>query len=108
MTSLVVAITFLGFYALYNTSKRAMLSRSLKIEKWMQVHGRESKAVGLSLLFIALVLSVFHYGIGAGIFAFFVILMTLGSLIVIVTPLRFMRYQALILILVLSITFEFL
>ncbi|MGS2760706.1 hypothetical protein [Sinomicrobium sp. M5D2P9] len=108
MTTLVVAITFFGFYALYNTSKRAILSHSLKIERWMQAHGKESKAGGLSLLFVALVLSVLHYGTAAGIFAFFVILMTLGSLIVIVAPLRFLRYQALILILLLSITFEFL
>ncbi len=40
MTSLVVAITFLGFYTLYNTSKRAMLSRSIKIEKWLNANGR--------------------------------------------------------------------
>ncbi|UGU15550.1 hypothetical protein LS482_17945 [Sinomicrobium kalidii] len=108
MTTLITVITFLGFYALYHTSKRALLFRSFKVEQWMQANRKRAGAGGLSLLAAALVLSVVHYGFGAGIFAFFVILMTLGSLVVILAPLRFVGYRALLLIVALAITFEFL
>lgn len=108
MTTLVTAIVFLGFYALYHTSKRAWLNRSLKVEAWMQANRKQSRWAGLMLLLAAIVLSVLHYGFGAGIFAFFVILMTVGSLIVILAPLRFVGYGALALVFVLALTFEFL
>ncbi|SFW26267.1 hypothetical protein SAMN02927921_00806 [Sinomicrobium oceani] len=108
MTTLIIAISFLGFYALYNTSRRAVLSKSLGIERWMQAHRAQSKTAGLLLLVLGMVLSVIYYGLGAGIFAFVVILMTIGSLIVLIAPLRFVRYQVLFLVLVLSVTFEFL
>ncbi|WP_146746557.1 hypothetical protein [Sinomicrobium soli] len=106
MTTLIVVITFLGFYAFYNTSRRAVLSKSLRIEKWLQVHTAESKIAGSCMLFAGLSLSVLYYGTGAGIFAFFVILMTLGSLVVIVSPLKFINYRGVLVIAILSFVVE--
>ncbi|MBC9795972.1 hypothetical protein [Sinomicrobium weinanense] len=108
MTTLITLISFLGFYAHYQASKKALLSRTLRVEQWMQANRKQSRVVGLLFLLMAVVLSVFYYGFGAGVFAFFVILMTVGSLIVLLAPLRFVGYRTLALILILALTFEYL
>ncbi len=77
---------FLGFYCLYNTSKRAVLNNT-KFDLWLQKHRKFSKLAGVVLLLAAHILSCLHYGTAAGIFVALIILMTLGSLIILLFPL---------------------
>lgn len=86
MTILLFLLVFLGFYSLYSTSKRAKLNNT-KIDLWLQDHTKISKLSGALFLIAAFGLSVILYGIGAGIFVALILLMTIGSLIVALSPL---------------------
>lgn len=83
-----------------------MLGSDFFLEKIAQEHPRPSKITGLLLMVIALVGSIVYLGVGAGIFAFFVILMTVGSTIVLLTPLRYIRYKAIPFVFLFAITLE--
>lgn len=86
MTILLFLFVLIGFYSLYSTSKRAKLNNT-KVDLWLQNHTKISKLSGVSLLIAAFGLSVILYGIGAGIIVVFILLMTIGSLIVVLSPL---------------------
>ncbi|HBK70953.1 MAG TPA: hypothetical protein DDZ39_04725 [Flavobacteriaceae bacterium] len=79
-------IMFCGFYALYNTSKRAKLNDYI-FDKWIQSHQKKSKPIGLLLLISAFIILIQYYGIAVGIFSGFIILMTISGLVIILTPL---------------------
>lgn len=93
MTSLLCFISLLGFFLLYNTSKKADLSRSFFLERIAQENPKASKIIGLLLTATCLVGSMLYWGTGSGIFAFFVILMTVGSAVVLIAPLRYINYK---------------
>lgn len=93
MATLIVFIIFMGFFLLYNTSKKADLNRSFFLEKIAQDNPKPSKITGVLLMLIALAGSILHWGTGSGIFAFFVILMTVGSAVVLIAPLRYVNYK---------------
>lgn len=86
MTILLFLLVLIGFYSLYSTSKRAKLNNT-KVDLWLQNHTKICRPFGILLLIVAFVLSAILYGIGAGIFVAFVLLMTIGSLIVVLSPL---------------------
>ena len=86
MIVLLFLLVFLGFYASYSSSKRAKLNHTI-IDRWLQDHTKISQPFGVLLLIAAFVLSAKLYGIGAGIFVAFILLMTIGSLIVVLSPL---------------------
>lgn len=71
---------------MYSTSKKVKLKKA-KANKWLQDHTKISKSFGVLLLIAAFVLSTMLYGIGAGIFVAFILLMTIGGLIVVLSPL---------------------
>ncbi|WP_236977301.1 hypothetical protein [Membranihabitans maritimus] len=106
MISFTICITFLGFFVLYNTSKRAKLSSQLQLETWVQRHAQLSKKIGSGMLITGLVSGVLAFGFASGIFSYLVILMTIASLIVLVAPLRFLNYHIIILIGISSILLE--
>jgi hypothetical protein len=106
MVTLIVVISLLGFFLLYNTSKKADLSRSFFIELWVQDNPKAGKLMGLLLISIALLISLFYFGIGSGIFLFFIILMTVASLVVLIAPLRYINYRIVSLIFLLSFLIE--
>lgn len=75
-----------GFYALYNTSKKAVLQKD-RVSVWLQANRGVSKSLGIFCLLISFVLLVIEQGIGTGILTGFILLMTVGSLIIILSPL---------------------
>jgi hypothetical protein len=87
MTILAIAIQILAFYLLYNSSKRAHLSNDT-FSVWLQGRTLLSKIAGLILLVIAFLLFIVAEGLGVGVFIGFLVLMTVGSLIVLVAPLK--------------------
>src|SRR5690606_14242154 len=81
-----ILLTFLGFEFFYQTSKKAILSRPPKLEGWFLGNQKNAKFIGTGLLLLALILSVTYLGTGSGIFAFLCMLMMVGSLVVLVSP----------------------
>lgn len=76
-----------SFYMLYNTSKRAGLRRDI-FSTWLQQHMLFSKITGLILLFVSFSTLIATEGLGVGIFIGFLALMTFGSLIILLVPLK--------------------
>jgi hypothetical protein len=106
MVTLIVVLSLLGFYLLYNTSKKVQLSRTLFIERWAQDNSTAAKYSGLLLFIVGLVISMLSFGIGSGVFLFFVILMTVASLVVLLAPLKYMSYKSFSLLFVFSFAVE--
>jgi len=80
-------ILVLGFFLLYNTSKRAVLQKN-SMTLYIQKYSTFSKSVGLLLSLFSICWFVYEFGLGIGLFYAFVLFMTLGSLLVILLPLR--------------------
>ncbi|MDT0646292.1 hypothetical protein RM545_06285 [Zunongwangia sp. F260] len=106
MLTLIISITFLGFFVLYHTSEKVQLSSSLFLEKWVRDHRLPSKYLGYGLIAIALILSIIFYGVGSGSFAGIVILMTVASTTVLLAPLGFLTFSTLTIIFMISILTE--
>lgn len=108
MISSVIIILTLAFYFFYNTSERSVKSHVLGFEKWIQKKKGLAKTTGMVMLIIAYLILLFYYGIGTGTLLFFIILMTFGSLIILLTPLKMINYKNLLLVVLFSLCVEFL
>jgi len=98
MITIASLIVFLAFYTLYYTSKRAVLTYDLGFEKWMKNNPKQTKITGLSLLLLAYAFWLFTQSLGCGTLMFFIQLMTVGSLIILLTPLKKVNRKALLLL----------
>ncbi|HWV71764.1 MAG TPA: hypothetical protein VN040_08620, partial [Pseudosphingobacterium sp.] len=87
-------------------SQKALLYPTIKLMSWIRSNPYSGKCIGLLLLSAALALSILHFGFGAGIFSFFVILMTLASLTVLLSPLHVVNEKTLLLVFSLSLIVE--
>ena len=105
MTTLTNLFIFLGFYTLYSSSKRAALNNS-KIDLWIQQRYKPLKLTGVFLLLIGLGLSILTEGFATGTFLWFIVLMTLGSLVILLTPLKLMNYKTLLVVFVCTLVIE--
>ncbi|SEM15957.1 hypothetical protein [Olivibacter domesticus] len=106
MLTTITSLTFLGFFLLYNTSQKALLSSTIRFILWIKANPHFGKFIGLLLLLAALTGCILHFGLGAGIFSFFVILMTLASATVLLAPLRFVNDKTFLFIFSLSLIAE--
>ena len=106
MVTLSFFLTFLGFYMFYNTSQRAKLNRTNGLEIWVQDHHQPAKYTGGFLFLVALILCILHVGVGSGIFSFLVMLMTVGSLIILLSPLQYINFRTVSGVFLLSILLE--
>src|SRR5690606_18341393 len=106
MVTFILFISSLGFFLLYNTSKKIELSQSLFIERWAQNRLTTGKVTGWLLFTIALIISIIYFGVGVGIFLFTVVLMTVASLIVLLAPLKYLSYKTLSVLFIFSLTIE--
>jgi len=107
MITIASLIVFLAFYTLYYTSKRAALSYDLGFERWMQKNPKQTKITGLILLLTAYIMWLFTQSLGCGTLMFFIQLMTIGSLIIILTPLKKVNSKVLLAILIIAALLEF-
>lgn len=101
-------LVFMAFYLLYSTSTKMTVVGNLGFEQSIGEHKKTSKYVGLALMILSLGLSCFHWGIGSGTLTFFIILMTIASLVNLLAPLRLLNYPFLTLIFACSLIFELL
>lgn len=107
MITIASLIVFLAFYTLYYTSKRAALSYDLGFEKWMKKNPKQTKITGVSLLVLAYILWLYTQSLGCGTLMFFIQLMTIGSLIIILTPLKKVSSKVLIAVFIIIAVLEF-
>ena len=98
MITIASLIVFLAFYTLYYTSKRAVLSYDLGFEKWMKNNPKQTKITGLVLLVTAYAMWLITQSLCCGTLMFFIQLMTVGSLIILLTPLKKVISKALLLL----------
>lgn len=106
MITIAIGLLFLAFYTLYYTSKRVSLSYDNDFEKWMKKNPKPTKITGITLLVLSYFLWVFATALGAGTLLFFIALMTIGSLIVILKPLKIINSKSLLLLFVVMGFFE--
>ena len=107
MITIASLIVFLAFYTLYYTSKRAVLSYDLGFEKWMQKNPKQTKITGVFLLLSAYFLWLYTQSFGCGTLMFFIQLMTIGSLIILLTPLKKISPTVLLIIFIAIALLEF-
>lgn len=107
MITIATLIIFLAFYTLYYTSKRAVLSYDLGFEKWMQKNPKQTKITGLILLLSAYSIWLFSQSLGCGTLMFFIQLMAVGSLIVLLTPLKKISRSTLLILFLIIALLEF-
>jgi hypothetical protein len=93
MHTLIVICCCLGFFMLYNTSKRAKLSNTGKIEKWLQQHPLKARQLGCSLIVISLILLIGKEGVSVGLFTALLLLMASASYIVAIAPFYYFRFR---------------
>jgi hypothetical protein len=107
MITIASLIVFLAFYTLYYTSKRAVLSYDLGFEKWMKKNPKQTKITGLALLLLAYSLWLFTQSLGCGTLMFFIQLMAIGSLIIILKPLKKVNIKIILALFTLIALLEF-
>lgn len=86
MITVSILLTFLGFEFFYQTSKKAIPSRPAQLADRFLANEFLAKSIGSGLLLIALILSLIYLGVGSGFFAFLCMLMMVGSLVVLISP----------------------
>ena len=99
-------LTFIAFYLFYGTSKKMASVGELGIMKWTGENRKIAQIAGLALMVFSLGLSCFYWGLGSGTFTFFILLMTVASLVVLLAPLRLLNYRLLGIFSLCSILFE--
>lgn len=107
MITIASFIVFLAFYTLYYTSKKAVLSYDLGFEIWMKKNPKPTKIAGLSLLLLAYSLWLITQSLCCGTLMFFIQLMTIGSLIIILAPLKKINRFAIIALFIIVALLEF-
>ncbi|MBX9448734.1 MAG: hypothetical protein KL787_02995 [Taibaiella sp.] len=108
MYSFILLTCFIGVFCLYNTSKRAKLSKNGPIEIWLQAHPQPAKYAGVSLVLTSITVFVIKDGWGAGLFSSSLLLMTAPVCIVTFAPFYYIRIQHIAAIIALSVMLEFL
>lgn len=107
MITLTSVFVLLGFWCCYQTSARAVLTHEKNVfVTWIRSNPKGGRLTGLFILSLSLTLEIIYLGIGAGIFAFFIALMTFGSLVVVLAPLRLIKYQSVGIVTLISILLE--
>lgn len=106
MITVSVLLIFLGSFALYNTSKKAILQHNLTIEKWFQNNTSKAKIIGVFCLLIAFYCFVRQLSITSAIMFWLVAVMSIMSLLVVLYPLKQVSYRYLTILFVVLFLIE--
>ncbi|UZR98511.1 hypothetical protein [Chondrinema litorale] len=74
-----------GFFAIYNTSKKIALGQSI-VEKWLQQHQLVAKLISLTSFIFSISYYTNVFGFGAGVFFILVAIMSVASLMILLIP----------------------
>lgn len=105
MVTLAICLTFIGFVFTYSTSKRALLANG-PMTNWAKEHSVTSNALGIFLMLGGMFCAMYVLGVASGIFSFLVLLMAVGSLIVLLSPLHMVSGVLVAVFMVLSFILE--
>lgn len=97
MVTLLVFSVFLIFQMFYATSKRAELHFEHPLQKWFHENRNRTHQLGSGLLLVSLLLYIYVWNI-SGVFAWLLVLMCVGTLIVLLMPLRLLSFKGMILL----------
>jgi len=106
MATLISFLTFIAFYLLYGTSKKMVAVSELGTGKWKCKNKKIAQLASLALMILSLGLSCYYWGLGSGTFSFFILLMTVASLVILLAPLRLLNYSFLGILFLCFILFE--
>ncbi|MDO3694966.1 hypothetical protein QVZ41_08940 [Wenyingzhuangia sp. chi5] len=93
MISILIILLFFTFYIFYVTTKRINIVSNLRFEKNIQAHPSLAKKIGLMLMLISFIISIDQLGFCVGILFNVIGFMTIGGLIVLLTPLQLITYK---------------
>lgn len=99
---------FTGFFMLYNTSLKAKLSASGKMEKWMQANPGVARIIGSLLIITCFTLFILKMGTAVGIFTGVLLLMAASSLVISIAPLHYFKLRHILMIVCGSLLIEYL
>ena len=108
MISTALLILFIVFYLFYSTSKKADNNPIFNLEKWINQNEKLSKIIGFILLLMSCIMLCFFLGLGVGIFVPIISLMAIGSLIVILKPLKIFKHKTILICFIVCFCIEFL
>ncbi|GGD70399.1 hypothetical protein [Maribacter cobaltidurans] len=108
MYTFIFTLAFIGFYLCYATSKRMVIANNFGFEEWCYENNLISNSIGVTSLLSAASTSIFLWGWGTGLFTFIIVLMTVGSIIIILQPLRLLNYLSLVTGLLIFLLFQYL
>ena len=95
MATLLILLISAGFYSFYLTSRRADYFPPRFIRPFA-TNRSYTKITGTAFFLLSSLLSIYIFGVGSGMLIFFIVLMTVGSLIVILAPLGIFSYRVLL------------
>lgn len=94
MVTFLALLIFSGFYTGYYTSAKAVLTGHSGLKNAIRENPFTAKRIALVLLLTAWIVSMLYSGIAVGTFQFFILLMTLASLIVLLAPLKMVTIRS--------------
>jgi len=108
MYTLTLLICCTGFFCLYNTSKRAMLSRTGYVQAWLQAHQQPVRLIGAGCLSFTFICLVCMDGGLMGILNALLMVMAAGCYIIGLAPFGLFRWNHIIALGVIAFLLEFL
>lgn len=105
MATLLIFLLTFTFFMLYSTSNRADLQFDYPLQRWFHTHKKKTQRLGLLLLLLSFILYVKVWSV-SGIFAWLIGLMTVGSLIVVLMPLRVLSFKKVMVLFLCSLLIE--
>ncbi|WP_115867449.1 hypothetical protein [Marinoscillum furvescens] len=107
MVTISSLVSLLGFWLAYQSSDRAALGTSKnQLESWARSYRQQMKVVSICVLFSGLLSYVYALGVGAGSMAFVMTISVLGSLVVLISPLRLVSRRMVLVLYVVSFCLE--
>jgi hypothetical protein len=88
MISIAIFLVFMSFYMFLNTSKIGVKHVGFGFEFWIERHQNFGRLMASIIIAAAIFMYVYLFGLGSGILIFLITQMCLGSIIVLLTPLR--------------------
>lgn len=106
MYSVLLLLSFAAFYCFYLSSQKIKVTIELPVSVYLRQHPYTSRTLGYFLLFVSWVTFANLQGLGSGTFAAVVYFMAFGSLVVLLTPYRYLNWKQIILIVLVCSLFE--
>ncbi|MET1053789.1 MAG: hypothetical protein ABWY16_00635 [Pedobacter sp.] len=108
MYSTVTLLVFFAFLLLFNLSKKTDWNNKPRWAKKIENNKSLSRGLSFAIMCFSVLALILAAGTGAGIFNFLLILMTVGSLVVLITPFRYLAAKHVVGLYVLCLIFELL